>query len=139
MQTFLPYPDFVQSAKTLDYKRLGKQRIETKQILYTLLGRSQGWKAHPAVCMWRTYAPALVEYGHAIIDEWISRGYVDNQKAAFNVEFVNMGNVVYPAWLGDYKFHASHRAALLAKNFDYYKQFNWVETPKITYIWPRIN
>jgi hypothetical protein len=26
MQTFLPYPSFVKSAKCLDYRRLGKQR-----------------------------------------------------------------------------------------------------------------
>lgn len=33
MQTFLPFPDFARSAKVLDNKRLGKQRIEAKQIL----------------------------------------------------------------------------------------------------------
>lgn len=33
MQTFLPYPDFALSAKVLDNKRLGKQRLEAKQIL----------------------------------------------------------------------------------------------------------
>ena len=36
MQTFLPYPDFEQSAKSLDNKRLGKQRVECLQILQTL-------------------------------------------------------------------------------------------------------
>lgn len=33
MQTFLPYANFEASAKVLDYKRLGKQRVEAKQIL----------------------------------------------------------------------------------------------------------
>ena len=33
MQTFLPYPDFRQSAACLDYRRLGKQRVEGVQIL----------------------------------------------------------------------------------------------------------
>ena len=33
MQTFLPYPDFVKSALVLDYRRLGKQRVEARQIL----------------------------------------------------------------------------------------------------------
>lgn len=36
MQTFLPYPDFKKSAQCLDYQRLGKQRLECKQILQTL-------------------------------------------------------------------------------------------------------
>ena len=33
MQTFLPVADFVESAKMLDYKRLGKQRVEGMQLL----------------------------------------------------------------------------------------------------------
>ena len=33
MQTFLPYADFAQSAKVLDMKRLGKQRVEVLQLL----------------------------------------------------------------------------------------------------------
>ena len=38
MQTFLPYPDFKQSAACLDYRRLGKQRVEGVQILKKILG-----------------------------------------------------------------------------------------------------
>ena len=38
VNTFLPYPDFVKSAKALDYKRLGKQRVEAWQILRALRG-----------------------------------------------------------------------------------------------------
>lgn len=37
MQTFLPYSDFKKTAKCLDYKRLGKQRVEAWQIYETLL------------------------------------------------------------------------------------------------------
>ena len=33
MQTFLPYPDFARSARCLDNRRLGKQRVESYQIL----------------------------------------------------------------------------------------------------------
>ena len=42
MQTFLPYMSFDDSAAVLDYRRLGKQRVETMQILYTLLGVKVG-------------------------------------------------------------------------------------------------
>jgi hypothetical protein len=38
MQTFLPYADYAQSAAVLDQKRLGKQRVETLQIMQVLLG-----------------------------------------------------------------------------------------------------
>lgn len=54
MQTFLPYPDFERSAAALDYRRLGKQRIEAYQILQTLQNPEQrSWRNHPAVRMWR--------------------------------------------------------------------------------------
>ena len=36
MQTFLPYEDFTKTAQCLDYKRLGKQRVEAYQILRIL-------------------------------------------------------------------------------------------------------
>lgn len=38
MQTFLPYPDFEDSAHALDQLRLGKQRVENLQIMQALLG-----------------------------------------------------------------------------------------------------
>ena len=33
MQTFLPYDNFEESASVLDWKRLGKQRVEAMQIV----------------------------------------------------------------------------------------------------------
>ena len=57
-------------------KRLGKQRVETLQILQTLTYGSK-WRNHPAVKMWDGYIPALVEYGVAICEEWLARGYKD--------------------------------------------------------------
>lgn len=42
MQTFLPYESYDDSAESLDYRRLGKQRVETLQILMTLLGVKVG-------------------------------------------------------------------------------------------------
>lgn len=42
MQTFLPYKSFVKSAACLDMRRLGKQRVEAKQILMALTGESKG-------------------------------------------------------------------------------------------------
>ena len=49
MQTFLPYDDFEKTAQCLDRLRLGKQRVETLQILKALLIPKYGWKNHPVV------------------------------------------------------------------------------------------
>lgn len=44
MQTFLPYPSIIKSLRCLDNKRLGKQRVETLQILRALRGITRGWQ-----------------------------------------------------------------------------------------------
>lgn len=38
MNTFLTYPNIQQTARSLDSKRLGKQRLETLQLLNTMVG-----------------------------------------------------------------------------------------------------
>jgi hypothetical protein len=74
MQTFLPYPDFEATARVLDWRRLGKQRVECMQILNALHGTSKGWVNHPAVRMWRGYEDALETYQSFMIEEWVRRG-----------------------------------------------------------------
>ena len=75
MQTFLPYADFSKTIKVLDYKRLGKQRVEALQILKALHDPKNGWYHHPAVKMWVGYDEALKHYMNCCIREWILRGY----------------------------------------------------------------
>src|SRR4051812_38850078 len=78
LQTFLPYADFAASAAVLDDRRLGKQRVETLQILRALVFPSyKGWKNHPATRMWRGFTPALVAYGLDVCAEWSRRGRAD--------------------------------------------------------------
>jgi hypothetical protein len=143
MQTFLPYPDFNQTAKCLDRQRLGKQRIESWQILQAIQDENYGWQNHPCTNMWRNYPRLLCLYGLAICDEWISRGYKDTMKDRFFSQLIKYDNVWLdgkyqedmPKWLGNDKFHSSHRAALLYKNYEHYSQFGWNEEPKLDYIW----
>ena len=75
MQTFVPYTTFAQSLNCLDYKRLGKQRVETKQLLNALAGLTKGWVNHPAAKMWRGHEAALASYGRVCCALWIDRGY----------------------------------------------------------------
>jgi len=129
MQTFLPYPSFRVSAKLLDYKRLGKQRVEARQIL-NALQKGGGWSHHPAVTMWRGYEEALTEYGNIMIEEWIRRGYQNN------MEIIPVENPVMPHWLFGENFHAAHRSALLRKDREWYSQWGWLERDDLPYVWP---
>ncbi len=131
MNTFLPYPDFVESARCLDVRRLGKQRVEAMQILRAIANPKYGWQHHPALPMWRGYEQALALYMNAIITEWVRRGYKNN------IPLNNVGgDAKMPPWLGNSKFHASHRANLLRKDPTYYGQFAWTESPDLPYFWP---
>jgi hypothetical protein len=169
MQTFLPSSNFIETAKILDYKRLGKQRLEAIDILYLSLRHTKRdmrdffnksdkqaeylWKRyrnHPAVLMWNHYEKALALYGYIICLIWKNRGYKDNQLETFGTFLKTEGvldwllfdgkndyvNIPYPEWLGNEKFHASHRSNLLRKNKEFYSQYNWKETDDLPYIWP---
>jgi len=132
MQTFLPYKSYKESFKVLDYKRLGKQRVEAFQVLNVLLGRTTtgGWRNHPITKMWKGYENALKEYLNECIDEWISRGYNNTMKHE-----VIVGSVKYPKWLGNDLFHSSHRANLLRKDEGFYSKFLWTEDSSNPYCW----
>jgi len=135
MQTFLPFKSFSKTAKVLDRQRLGKQRVEAFQILKANDLRRQGvkaaWQNHPAALMWYGYDDALKLYFNAISKEWISRGY------KHNMGFYDVPNdVKFPGWIGNKRFHSSHRSALLFKKQDWYQQFDWSETPEYNYYWP---
>jgi hypothetical protein len=138
MQTFLPDKDFKKSASFLDNKRLGKQRVETMQILKALTLPEYGWKNHPAVKMWKGYEIALVLYGLDICREWKSRGFKDTcEEKILDIADDNQltGKVIYPHWLGDERVHSSHRSNLLRKDKDFYSKFNWEESDDIEYYW----
>lgn len=138
MQTFLPYSDFERSAAVLDRQRLGKQRVECKQLLHALGGLKKGWANHPAAKMWRGHEWALVDYSLAVCREWTARGYVDNQAPI--IEALRPAeDTGPPRWLGDPAFHLAHRANLRRKLPDHYGPHlgpEWDVDPSTPYVWP---
>jgi hypothetical protein len=144
MQTFLPCPNYWQSAQCLDNKRLGKQRLECKQILLALglsIGQhtpgKRGWTNHPAVCMWRGYEPALIVYAVCMCAAWRKRNFKDSLGAEFVAAYATTTMAAeHPPWLGDERIHASHRSNLLRKDSAYYAQFDWKEPDNLPYVWP---
>ena len=137
MQTFLPYKDFTLSAQCLDYRRLGKQRVEALQIFNALTGvptksgrEYKGWKNHPAVTMWQGYEEALLLYKNKMIEEWILRGYNNTMK-----HIVHIKDFKIPEWVGDERIHKSHRSNLLRKDFRFYSKYGWNEPTNIEYYW----
>lgn len=139
MQTFLPYPDFQRSMRCLDPSRLGNQCYREALTLI-----SGGWKNHPASKMWRGYEHALANYALAGFDELSRRGrHYPHHVTTFKRYLREFPDNGMPPWLGLPEFHASHRAALLYKNYLWYKQFGWRDLPaipdekgRLPYVWP---
>ena len=129
MQTFLPYPDFQKSMEVLDYRRLGKQRLEALQIYNALTGISTGWRNHPATKMWAGYENALADYMNTAICEWINRGYKNTMK------IIPVDSFVLPSWFGDPVFHLSHQSNLVRKFPEHYRKYFDVPD-NIPYHWP---
>lgn len=124
MQTFLPYPDFAESARVLDNKRLFKQAVETLQIMQAMTQRrlvtqrqgvgprggvrwnkipreewyiehrAVGYGNHPATRMWRGAGFMLMEYEDAICAELRKRGRDDSQLVT-KIELVFLDAVDY--------------------------------------------
>jgi len=143
MQTFLPYSNFVESAKILDYRRLGKQRVEGMQILNILnnLSDKVGWRNHPAVRMWREHRGCLKKYTQVMIDEWKNRGYKNN----INLDCYANDENDYPSWIEDWSFHIAHQSNLVRKQLqteakgrklevDYRSTFK--VSADLPYVWP---
>lgn len=135
MQTFLPYPSFVKSAKVLDYRRLGKQRVEAWQIYKALMVEKYGWRNHPIVKMWKGYEAGLLLYGIAVCLEWKQRGYNDSMLPRFLYYLSLFNKIELPPWLGDSELHSSHRSNLLRKDISFYSKFNWKEDQTQDYKW----
>ncbi|MFF8382449.1 MSMEG_6728 family protein [Streptomyces kanasensis] len=149
MQTFLPYPSFGDSARAMDLRRLGKQRVEALQVFRGLTVPGYGWRRHPAVRMWIGYEEALVRYGLEVCEVWTARGHrdtcADSLLAGYGElrpdapvrgqdELARAGEV--PPWLGDPLFHRSHQSALVRKDPGYYTECFPGVPGDLDYVWP---
>jgi hypothetical protein len=149
MQTFLTRPDFLASAHDLDARRLGKQRVETIQVLRALTVPGYGWRHHPAAAMWAGYEPALVRYGLEVSAVWCALGRADTCAATLltdlaaatgdapvptQAELAAAGEL--PPWLGDPPFHRSHQSALVRKDPAHYRPLFPDVPDDLPYVWP---
>ena len=148
VQTFLPYPDFERSARALDRKRLGKQRVETIQVIRALTRRDYGWKHHPAVLMWEGFEEALGRYGLACCEAWTELGFGDTCALTIATDLRTAGvdavrtqpelaaADALPPWLGDEAVHRSHQSALVRKDHEHYSALFPGIPDDVDYVWP---
>ena len=148
MQTFLPYADFERSARALDAKRLGKQRVEVIQVVRAATIPGYGWAHHPAVLMWKGHEEALGRYGIVCCEVWTELGFGDTCAATITADLraAGVGEIrsqhelaaagALPPWLGDEDVHRSHRSALVRKDPGHYRSVFPDDPDDLPYVWP---
>jgi len=109
------------------YQIIGNKQFEDIPLKF----KTRAWVNHPAVNMWRGYVDALASYYNYIRQEWINRGYKNTMP-----KLTVPNDITMPPWLGDDKFHASHRSNLLRKFAEHYSKFGWTEPNDMEYVWP---
>lgn len=124
VNVFIPLSDPQEIAKVLDDKRLGKQRVEAKQIITIIDGeaKSKAWSNHPAVLMWTGYSDELKYYYNCIVIEWIKRGYVNNMPL-FTKNGGTLVSKKIPWFMYCKPVLLSHQASLLRKNYGHYHKY----------------
>jgi hypothetical protein len=147
MQTFAPEGRYlIGGFQALDYRRLGKQRVEAWQILNVLRGvdndgnpkEHKGWVNHPATKMWEGHIAALALYGVECCREWKRRGYKDTMLPRFESVlrmFTEYGDdPTPPSFLDD--ICISHRSNLIRKLPEHYQPL-WPDVADdLPYVWP---
>jgi len=148
LQTFLPFPEFAASARALDPRRLGKQRVEALQVLRALTTPGYGWRHHPAVLMWKGHEESLGSDGVTVCRAWFVLVFADTceLKLREKLALVGVGTPrsqeelaaagALPPWLGDPALHRSHQSSLLRKDPEFYRPM-FPDTPDdLPYVWP---
>lgn len=139
---FLPFPDIKRSIETLDDQRLGKQRVEAKQIYDGLIDDTYSWSKHPACKMFicpvsnKKYTSFVKAYYNMTLSVWESRG--KNNNMSF-IEQDEDEEIEYPWFWKWREFHYSHQASLIRKHpYYYYSIFPKLKLKYLDYgyIWP---
>jgi hypothetical protein len=131
MQTFLPYPNYLESMRCLDKSRLGNQ--VWREGLTLIRG---GWKNHPASKMWRGHEYHLGLYLLAGIQALSERGKeYPEVKKKIEIEMSKFPDTGAPKWLGDLALHESHKSNLLRKNPEHYGKYFTGIPNNLPYVW----
>ena len=148
MQTFLPHVDFERSARALDIRRLGKQRVECIQVVRGLTREGYGWRHHPAVKMWKGHEEALGCYALTCCAVWTELGFADTCAATIRADLAEAGVTevrsqfelasagVLPSGLGSQEFHRAHQSALVRKDPAFYRPRFPDIADDLPYLWP---
>lgn len=139
MQTWLPLPDFAETALVLDDERLAECIKDAEKVVEANKNGKAKLLEHPSAVMWRGYGLSLVMYGQEMCDEWYRRKQEPHPRAQFFTDLLDTyaaTEIQDPPWLGDPMFHACQRSNLLRKNPLHYRRLWPLEAADAVLVWP---
>jgi len=120
MNVFMPYPNILESVKSLDTRRLNKQQIECGQILKALLSEG-AWSNHPTTKMWAVKTHILSDYIRIAKAELsFRRDKIEIPKRIISRSLLLEQEL--SGWLPE-KFFVQHRRRLFTKDPIFYRSF----------------
>ena len=121
VNTFILTNSPKECVKLLDYRRLVKQRLESKQIIDAIEKNGKiGWINHPITKMWKSDVIGLKYYFNCCVDEWVSRGY-KNTMVKYELGTIIEEKDILPWFYFNKQIQESFKASLLRKDPKYYK------------------
>jgi len=118
--TFLVTDDYAENATILNSSRLGKQRLEAKQIIIAL-EEGSGWVNHPATKSWSGHIDSLKLYYNAIVTEWVKRGYNNNMPL---YDLPPPEEIIHPPWIFEKPIQFAMMSQLIQKDSEFYSVEN---------------
>lgn len=125
MQVFVPYRTPMECAAQLDPRRRNKQIIECRQILAAIRGKSNAWRNHPCVKMYRNHTKWLENYMSCLecYALFISSNEEDSEDLFFQaVDYSHGAKLLTPDFLTE-EFCIQHRRRLYTKDNQFYKHY----------------
>lgn len=136
MNSFVCDEDYDKAAAALDYRRLGKQRVECYQMLAALTGRAVGWRNHPATRAWEGHEKSLAEFAIACHIEWLERGYKDTTLGRMRELAAELPDTDKPWWVSDERWLTNIRGILVMKRPSHYSVHWPTCEPTSKQLWP---
>jgi len=140
------------TARALDDRTLGHQRVEALELLELLLGGEK--PRGPAARMWFGYEYALAVYGMMMCMEWVhNRGCADNLFFKFYNAIQDVKkdepdfSYIEPPWFRDADVLRSHRSNLVRRQRElkipggerYTAAFGRATPKNMPYLWPLLD
>lgn len=128
MKTYLPYPDFARSARSLTDEHLSESVQSASQTLLALTGEAPR-EGTPTEDLWDGYLGLLAVYTICMVNEQVNRESITSdeaEQALMHAQHTfDTTELYYSPWMDEESFFVDERTALSATDSQHYSTENF--------------